>query len=307
MEMQQVRYFVALAETLNFTRAAERCNVSQPALTRAIQQLEAELGGALFHRERGNTHLSELGRMMLPYLAQVMEQARAAKESAKALAKLDRATLTIGAMCTISANLIAGLIARFNAQHPDVEVHIHDGGAPQMIEALGKGELEIGVIGVPEEMPEQFHCVPIFEERFVVLLPPNHRLVAHDPVRVAELDGEPYVSRSNCEVFEYVSRDFAARGVTTRKVFSSTRDDWVQSMIKAGLGFGFFPESCVTDPELIVRDLVDPVYSRTIYLATVRGRPHSPAVGAFVREARRHQWPSAGKRCPTPQLRDQAA
>lgn len=307
MEMQQVRYFVALARELNFTRAAEQCNVSQPALTRAIQQLEGELGGPLFHRERGNTHLSELGRLMLPYLQNVMEQARAAKENAKALGKLDRATLTIGAMCTISASLIADLIARFSAQHPEVEVRIHDGGAPQMIEALDKGELEIGVIGVPEEMPENFHCVPIFEERFVVLLPPNHRLVAHDPIRVAELNGEPYVSRSNCEVFEYVSRDFAARGITTRKVFSSTRDDWVQSMIKAGLGFGFFPESCVTDPDLIVRDLVEPSYSRTIYLATVRGRPHSPAVGAFVREARRHSWPTPRRLQTIPQPAPEAA
>ena len=80
MEMQQVRYFVALADTLNFTRAAEKCNVSQPALTRAIQQLEHEFGGPLFHRERGNTHLSELGRMMLPYLQTVEEQTKAARE-----------------------------------------------------------------------------------------------------------------------------------------------------------------------------------------------------------------------------------
>lgn len=307
MEMQQVRYFVALADTLNFTRAAEQCNVSQPALTRAIQQLEAELGGSLFHRERGNTHLSELGRMMLPYLEQVMAQTRAAKESARALAKLDRATLTIGAMCTVSAGLIADLIARFTAQHPDVEVRIHDGGAPQMIEALEKGELEIGVIGVPEEMPESFHCVPIFEERFVAVLPPNHRLVASEAVRAADLHEQPYVSRANCEVFEYVRKDLAARGIFPRKVFSSTRDDWVQSMINAGLGFGFFPESCVTDPELIVRPLVEPAYSRTIYLATVRGRPHSPAVGAFVREARRHRWPATRRAGPIPQPAPEAA
>ena len=83
MEMQQVRYFVALADELNFTRAADRCNVSQPALTRAIQQLEHELGGPLFHRERGNTHLSELGRMMLPYLEAIHAQTLAARAQAK--------------------------------------------------------------------------------------------------------------------------------------------------------------------------------------------------------------------------------
>ena len=292
MEMQQVRYFVALAQTLNFTRAAEQCNVSQPALTRAIQQLEAELGGALFHRERGNTHLSELGRMMLPYLGNVMDQARAAKESAKALAKLDRAVLKIGAMCTISAGMVADLVARFSAEHPDVEVRVRDGGAPQMIEAMEKGELEIAVIGVPEELPESFHAVPMFEERFVILLPPNHRLAMRNPILGADLHGEAYVSRAACEVFDHVRKDLAARGIVPRKVFSSTRDDWVQAMIKAGLGFGFFPESCVTDPDLVIRELVEPSYARTIYLATVRGRPHSPAVGAFVREARRHRWPS---------------
>ena len=79
MEMQQVRYFLALSRTLNFTRAAEQSNVSQPALTRAIQQLEHELGGPLFHRERAKTHLSELGRIMLPYLESIHDQAQAAR------------------------------------------------------------------------------------------------------------------------------------------------------------------------------------------------------------------------------------
>src|SRR5688500_352987 len=110
MEMQQVRYFVALAGTLNFTRAAERCNVSQPALTRAIQQLEHELGGPLFHRERGNTHLSELGRMMLPFLESIEQQAQAARDQARSVKKLDNLTLKIGAMCTIGPHLVAELM-----------------------------------------------------------------------------------------------------------------------------------------------------------------------------------------------------
>src|ERR1044072_3683066 len=118
MEMQQVRYFVALAAELNFTRAADRSNVSQPALTRAIQQLEYELGGPLFHRERGNTHLSELGRMMLPYLETIHDQTQAAREHAKAAKKLDNVTLTIGTMCTIGPQLIADLLIRFRANHP---------------------------------------------------------------------------------------------------------------------------------------------------------------------------------------------
>ena len=292
MEMQQVRYFVTLAQALNFTRAAEQCNVSQPALTRAIQQLEHELGGPLFHRERGNTHLSELGRMMLPYLETIHAQTLAARQHARAVKKLQRATLTIGAMCTIGCRLVSDLIVRFRAAHPEVDVEVLDGGAPQMIEMLEKGELEIALVGVPGELPDSFHQLPVFEENFVILLPPNHRLSASNPIRAAQLDGEPYVSRSHCEVFEPVRNDLNGRGVFMRQVFSSPRDDWVQGMIKAGLGIGFFPEHAVSDPDLVVRPLVEPSYSRTVYLATVRGRPHSAAVGAFVQEARRFPWPS---------------
>src|SRR5262245_64701871 len=101
MEIQEIRYFLALCETLNFTRASERCNVSQPALTRAIQHLEGKLGGPLVHRERGNTHLTELGRIMQPYFEQVAGQMEAARRRAQSMAKLKGATLTVGLMCTI--------------------------------------------------------------------------------------------------------------------------------------------------------------------------------------------------------------
>jgi DNA-binding transcriptional LysR family regulator len=297
MEMQHVRYFVALAGTLNFTRAAEQCNVSQPALTRAIQQLEHELGGPLFHRERGNTHLSELGRMMLPYLQTVEESCRAARDQARAVKRLERATLTIGTMCTIGPQLISELLVQFRAEHPDVDVQVVDASGPKMVEMLEKGELEVAIVGVPGELPESLHQLPIFEERFVILLPPDHRLAPLPEIPAAELDQEPYVSRSNCEVFQPVRKELNSRGIFLRQVFSSPRDDWVQGMIKAGLGLGFFPEFSVTDPTLVVRPLVNPNFHRTIYLATVRGRPHSPAVGAFVQEARRYAWPTT--RLPT--------
>ncbi len=293
MEMQQVRYFVALAKTLNFTRAAEACNVTQPALTRAIQQLEHELGGPLFNRERGNSHLTELGRIMLPYLEGVDEQTRAAKDAAKAVRGLKKIKLKIGVMCTIGPQLVAGLLPRFQANNPDVEIEIIDDGAPQMIERLEKGDLEIAIVGGHEALPDTLHQLPIFVEKFVILLPPNHPLSAKSAVQASDLHEMPYVSRSQCEVFRYVRDDLKNRGIEPRIVFRSPRDDWVQGMIKAGLGFGFFPESSVTSPDVVVRPLIDPEYHRTVFLATVRGRPHSPAVGAFIREARYHDWPTS--------------
>lgn len=292
LEMQQVRYFVALAQDLSVSRAAERCGINEAALARSIEQLEHELGGALVHQEGGNIKLSELGRTMLPYLQAVDENYRAARDRARRLSGLAPATLTIGAMCTIRPQLISDLLIRFRAQHPDIKEQIVDGGAPQLMELLKAGELEVAILGVPGDLPEWLHPLPLFEERFVVALAPNHRLATQATVKACELNGEPYVSRSACEVFVPVRNELHRREIFPEKVFSSPRDDWVQAMIQAGMGFGFFPEFSVTSPDIVVRPLEEPKFYRTLYLATVRGRPHSPAVGAFVQAARRYPWPA---------------
>jgi DNA-binding transcriptional LysR family regulator len=292
MEMQQIRYFLALARTLNFTRAAEQANVSQPALTRAIQQLEHELGGPLFHRERANTHLSELGRMMLPYLEQVHAQAEAAKQHAKAAKKLDNVTLKLGVMCTIGPALIADLIVKFRAAHPSVELQVTEEGSSELMDMLSKGDLHLALHGLPEGPDVRFHALPLFRERFVIAIPPDHPLAAKNVVTCRDTHDHDYVNRANCELLDHARQRLREIGVRWRRVFSSERDDWVQGMIKAGLGIGFFPELSVTDPGLVTRRLVDPEFTRTIMLVTVRGRPHSPAVGAFVQQARVFKWPT---------------
>jgi DNA-binding transcriptional LysR family regulator len=291
--MQQVRYFLALAKTLNFTRAAEQANVSQPALTRAIQQLEHELGGPLFHRERANTHLSELGRMMLPYLEQIHTQTEAAKQQARSLKKIENVTLRIGAMCTIGPALISDLLVKFRAAHPEVGIEVTDRSAGELLEMLAKGELNLALFGLPEGPDVRFHALPLFKERFVVAIPPDHPLAAKNEVCCGDLHEAHYVNRANCEIFDFAREQMRDRGIKWRRVFSSERDDWVQGMIKAGMGFGFFPELAVTDPALVTRRLVDPEFVRTIMLITVRGRPHSPAVGAFVQAARAFKWPQS--------------
>ena len=293
MEMQHVRYFLALSQTLNFTRAAEQSNVSQPALTRAIQQLEYELGGPLFHRERNRTHLSELGRIMLPYFEGIQSQTDAARSHAKSLKKLETATLKMGVMCTIGPQLLSDLFIQFGAAHPNVELEVQDKSAHELLEMLSSGQLEMALFGLPEGPDLRFHSLPLFKERFVIAVPPSHRLAAKNVVCSADLHDEAYINRASCEIYDFAKREFRSRGVILRKVFSSERDDWVQGMIRAGMGFGFFPELCVTDPGLVTRRLVDPEFVRTVMLVTVRGRPHSPAVGAFVRQARTFPWPKS--------------
>src|SRR5260370_40369443 len=115
MEMHQIRYFLAVAEALNFTKAAEKWNVTQPSLTRAIKLLEKELGGLLFHRERTNTHLSELGTMVKPHLLQIYDESHQAKRLAQDFAGLKKTALKLGIMCTIALDQIIDLIGSIPA------------------------------------------------------------------------------------------------------------------------------------------------------------------------------------------------
>jgi DNA-binding transcriptional LysR family regulator len=293
MEMQQVRYFVALAKELNFTRAAEACNVSQPALTRAIQALEAELGGPLFHRERSATHLSELGRMMLPHIEGMLVQVEQAKAQAKQFQKMGDVELRLGAMCTIAPPVLAGLLVQFRDQFDGVRLNVKDFDSAVLIEGLHKGALEVAITSVTDPIDDRLHAIPLYTEEFVIVLPPNHPLTAKKTLTAKDLDRQPYVNRINCEVFMSVSERIQQMGVKCPMVFRSERDDWVLGMIRAGLGWGFFPEFAPIPDDLPVRRLVDPVFDRKIQLVTVRGRPHSPAVGAFVRAAKAHAWPKS--------------
>jgi LysR family hydrogen peroxide-inducible transcriptional activator len=298
MELYQVKYFLALCETLNFTRAAEKCNVSQPSLTRAIQNLEGEFGGTLFHRERQRTHLTELGRLMQPYFEQVHAQAQAAKDAAKSFAKLDDIPLKIGVMCTIGPSMLADFFGRFRDRHPGVEVQFLDAPGHSLREMLLAGSIEVAIYGLPEGIEDSFHAMLLTRERFVIACSSTHRFAAMDVIRGRDLHEEHYVNRFNCEFNEHVGDVLHAMGVYVKVVLRSERDDWVQAMILAGLGFGFFPEFAVTMPGIVVKPLIEPEFVRKINLVTVRSRPHSPAVGAFVRAARGYKWPGALEHTP---------
>jgi len=291
MEMHQVRYFLAMAQELNFTRASEKCNVSQPSLTRAIKLLEEELGGPLFHRERANTHLSELGLMVRPHLQTVYEQTSTAKSLAKDFIRMSRTVLRLGIMCTIAPAQLVELLAAIHARYPGVELSIVDASAKELNQRLLAGELEIAIYCLPDEADEdeRLHRMPLFREQMMIVLPPTHPLAGANAIRPKDLNGTNYLNRVNCEFNGYAGK-FFGEGVAWKRVYRSERDDWILAMVKSGLGFGFMPEYAVTDMGVVARPLVEPEFWRLVNLVTVRGRPHSPAVGAFVREAMRTKW-----------------
>jgi LysR family transcriptional regulator, hydrogen peroxide-inducible genes activator len=290
MEMHQIRYFLAVCETLNFTRAAECCNVTQPALTRAVQKLEEEIGGLLLRRERSRTHLTEFGQAMRPHLEKVLCNTEAAGTTAKSFLTLQEGALRLGVMCTVGPLRCIGVMTQFNREHPALAVSLSEGVPQRLADMLTAGELDLAIMAVPEGFREQFQVKPLYRERFVVAFPLNHRFQGQETVRTADCDGESYLMRMNCEYATYWDDFLVEHDIALKEVYRSEREDWIQTMVMAGLGICFMPEFSPSLPGLSTRLLVEPEVHREIALVTVPGRRFSPAVAAFVKTVTQHHW-----------------
>ncbi|MGE0715235.1 MAG: LysR family transcriptional regulator [Alphaproteobacteria bacterium] len=291
MELYQIRYFLAVCEQLNFTRAAESCNVTQPALTRAIQRLEDELGGLLFRRERHLTHLTDLGHLVRPQLERVYTDTEAAKTAARGFLRLENAALNLGVMCTIGPARFIAFLARFRAANPGIEVSLREDSAERLLETLVEGSRDVVILASPEPLGERVRVEPLYRERFLVAFPAGHRFHSQDLVRVRDMKGEQYLSRINCEYYDYLRDLCRANDARMHDAYRSEREDWVQSMVLAGMGVCFLPEFAQVVPGLLTRPLTEPEVAREVSLVTVAGRRFSPAVAAFVNAIRRHRWP----------------
>ena len=143
MELYQIRYFVALCETLNFARAAERCTVSQPSLTRAVQKLEQELGGLLIRRARRLTHLTELGKLVRPMLEEVLSHTERTKTAANWHLSGKKAVLRLGIMPSIGPVRLAPFLVRFAAECVGVELTLVEAPIPRLNDLLLRSNLDV--------------------------------------------------------------------------------------------------------------------------------------------------------------------
>jgi len=290
MEMHQVRYFLAVCETLNFTKAAKNCDVAQPSLSRAIGKLEQELGGQLFRRERNLFQLTNLGRLVRPHLETVYSASESAHIEANSFRQMETAQLSLGIMCTIGPGQLTGLLASMQAQVPGLELSLHEAPLEGLIERLSQGDLDVALLATPSALPERFDFRPLYKERYVVAFSPGHRFEGQNDVRIHDMDQEPYLARLNCEYSDHVGDLLAERGVTLNTRYRSEREDWIQSMVLAGMGCTLLPEYITLYPQLPTRLVTDPEVTREVGLATVAGRQFSPAVKAFVHMARTREW-----------------
>ncbi len=290
MELYQIRYFLAAADALNFTKAAEQCFVTQPTLTRAIKKLEEDLGGQLFHRERSHMQLTELGREMRTRFASISQQTFEARTAARQLLNLERSTLNVGIMCTIGPARVMGLLATFQRDNPGVEINLHETTPDKMTAGLLDGDLDVSLLGLPTPLHERFDTLHLYTERMVVIFALGHRFSKMRRVAIAAFDGEAYLDRLNCE-FRNIWFDLLEQSEVSIEVpYRSAREDWIQSMVRVGLGVCLIPEHSITVDGLEYRPTRDPDIQRAVELVTVAGRQRSAALTAFMRTAESRSW-----------------
>jgi len=290
MEMHQIRYFLAVCETLNFTRAAEACNVTQPALTRSIQKLEEELGGLLLRRERNLTHLTDFGRLLYPQLKKIHDDAKAAKSTAQNFLKLENAALNVGVMCTVGPLHFMSFLSQFRMKHPGIELTLTEGVPSQLAGLLLEGALDVAVMAQPDAFDDRLEVVPLYRERFMVAFPRGHRFEEKKVVTFADTDGESYLLRINCEYQDHLSAMREAAGAKMKGCYRSEREDWIQTMVAAGFGICFMPEYTPWIPGVLTRALAEPEVARDVSLVYIAGRRFSPAVATFVSSLKQYRW-----------------
>src|SRR4051794_38727392 len=289
MELHQVRYFLALASTLNFTRAAEQCNVTQPALTKGVQKLEQELGGQLIYRERRLTQLTDLGKEVLPMLERTLALAETVRCRAREFQRKEVAPLKIGLAPSISASLVLDPIAEIARFVPGLHVELREGAAEKLVELLLEGEINAAMVGDVRDMPDRIDVWSLFEERYVAVLAPTHQLANRPSIRIDDLRETVLLERAGCDVAPKIRRScFPAE--PPHMGHSSGHDLHLQHMAAAGLGVILAPEHMPCLPTLKTIPIEgDPVW-REVRLLAVQGRRYSPALDAFVKVARLRDW-----------------
>jgi len=290
MENRKIRYFLTMCQTLNFSRAAEQCEVAVPTLTKAIHKLEEELGGQLFRRERHLTHLTDLGRLMQQHFSVAQDALDAARTEAERYSSLSEARLKMGVFSTMGARQLTGYLRALRAAAPNLELTLWESHCEELAEALTAGEIDVAIMSA-SEYGERLRAIPLYHEPFYIAFAPGHRFERMEAVPLRELTGEPYIKRLHCEFpanFAKLGQPTPYSGLQVR--YMTEREDWVQMMVATGLGCTVMPHFLPMIEGVLMRPLIEPAVSRQISMVTVAGRPHSRPVSTAIKCARALAW-----------------
>jgi DNA-binding transcriptional LysR family regulator len=290
MEMHQIRYFLAVARELNFTRAAESCNVSQPALTRAIQQLEDELGGQLLRREGKLSHLTDLGERMLPLMVRCRESALAAKSLASSFKIGSAQVLLLALARTIEVGPATDCLTQIQHRCSSLQFKILRGSAVEISEHLKRGQAELAIAGPIEQAWDRLDHHPLYEEELALAIAPQHRFAGRNQATIEDLAGERILLDTACEMAAGLAEQLQRSGLSEDRLLRIGSRQDILALIEANLGVGFLPASVPARLGLrLVR--VDGLDTRRqISLYTVAGRQRSAAADAMIKLLRARDW-----------------
>jgi DNA-binding transcriptional LysR family regulator len=267
--------FVALADDLHFTRAAQKVHVAQPALTKRIQQLEQALGGPLFTRTRRAVRLTPAGELLLPHARRVVQAAEALSLAAERLRDGAIGRLRIGFSPSAPHHVLPALMRAFRRRHPAVECVLTELPSDAQIEQLEAGDLDVGILRPPSLLPARLQCTTFFEEPFVAVLPRDHRLARRRAVSLRDLAGEPFILVSRrlvASIHEQILGACSAVGFTPASVREVTHVHAVVSLVAAGCGVSVLPRSAaqVGMKDVVCRPLSRPSLVTEMAVAHLR-------------------------------------
>jgi DNA-binding transcriptional LysR family regulator len=292
VQLQQLAYFVAVADTRHFTRAADQAGVAQPSLSQQVRALERELGAPLLHRARGNVSLTDAGEALLPVARRMLADADSARRHIREVLNLARGRVRLGATPSLCTGLLPLVLAGFRREHPDIELILHESGSRDLQRALTEGALDFALV-VDARLGDdtQLATVPLFTEELVVISAP----AAPSPVgrrkqiTVAELRDRPLVMfRPGYDLRETTEAACREEGFSPTFAVEGGEMDAVLEFVRAGLGLAVVPRTVAGD-RFRVTSFARPGLSRTILLARRRDieLPHAAralvdVLGAFV-------------------------
>jgi DNA-binding transcriptional LysR family regulator len=255
VELRQLAVFVAVAEEGSFTRAAERLHVVQSAVSAGVRNLERELGARLFDRSTHKVALSDAGRALLPEARATLAAAAAARDAVDAVSGGVRGTIILGTMQAQGMRSIdvAGVLAEFRSEHPEVEVQIRQGGSLAMTTKVREGELDLAFVALPDQRFPGVELVPLAGEPIVLAVAADHPLAARNRVELAMLGSETIIDFPDGWGIRMANdRAFAAAGVTRRIDYEVNDTASVIGFIRHGLAVGLLPTSFFDDRSGIV-------------------------------------------------------
>jgi len=289
MEMHQLRYFVAAAQTGNFSRAAERCHVSQPSLSQQILKLERKLGQPLFQRLGRKVLLTDAGHLLLDRATAILATADDAERRLRSGDESHGGRLAVGAIPTIAPYFLPQALERFMRQRRNIELNVREDVTSNLVQALVEGELDLAVAALPIA-DERLDTAPLFTEPLLLALPPRHALTKRRQIEIGDLAAERFILLHELHCLgEQVLSFCRAHDCHPQVACRSAQISTIQSLIALGQGVSLLPlMACRADRSktLVYRPLRRNEPHRTLAVIWHRHHYHSPLAEHFLDEIR---------------------